>query len=259
MLNNVMVFIYNNDEQIEITDLLTELNFQCSLTKPYQEVTMIIPFGVFSKSIPSYYIDNGAKVEIYDLKSSCVFRGTVNKSTINAKNETLNIIAYDYIFNLLKSKVVYNFDNVSAYDAICKIFNDLNIPYSTNNGGFDGILGGKDSSDGKVIIKHLIKNKSAYDAIMMIATECYQKYGIVYYVYMDVSGNCNVTPADRYTANTTIKACKNHDTLDGNLIDCTYTRDSSEVITRVAVYDSKGNAVSVKKGKENISEDDGDE
>lgn len=258
MINNIIVFIYNNNEKIEITDLLTEISFQASLTKPYQEVNMTIPYGVFSNSIPSYYIDVGSKVEIYDIKSSCVFRGSVEKSSINAKNETLNIVAYDYIFILQKSKVVYNFENISAYDAIFKIFNDLQIPYSTNNGGFDGILGGKDSVDGKVIINHLIKNKTAYDAIMMIATECYQKYGIVYYVYMDANSNVNLTPCDRYWSNTTIRACSNHDTLNGNLTDCTYTRDSSDVITRVAVYDSKGQAVSVEKGS-TVKDEGGDE
>lgn len=259
MLNNIMVFIYNNDGQMEITDLLSEISFQCSLSKPYQEVNMTIPFGVFSKSIPSYYIDVGSKVEIYDLKSSCIFRGMVDKSTINVKNETLNIIAYDFIVNLQRSKVVYNFNGISAYDAICKIFNDLGIPYSTNNGGFDGILGGQDSEDGKVIIKHLIKNKSAYDACMMIATECYQKYGNVYYMYMDANGNVNLTPCDRYTANTTIKVCSSPDKVDGNLVDCTYTRDSTNVITRVVVYDSKGNPVSLKGDNTTTDDEGGDD
>ena len=247
MLNNVMVFAINGDEQIDISDILIELTFSAGLEKPQQEVTMELPYAVFSNSIPNYYIDVGTKIEIYDLKSTCVFRGTVNKSTISAKDQTLKIIAYDYILNLQKSKVVYKFENMSAFDCIKKIFDDLNIPYCDHNEVFEGILGGKDSEDGKIVINHLIKNKTAYDACMMIATECYQKYGNYYYMYMDVSGNVNLTPVDRYYSNSTIKVCSDKTNADGNLIDCTYTRDATDVVTRVKCYNSQGEEVSLEK------------
>ena len=249
MLNNVMVFAINGSEQLDISDLLIELTFNASLEKPQQEVTMVLPYGVFSTSIPNYYIDVGTKIEIYDLKSTCVFRGVVNKSTISAKDETLKIVAYDYILNLQKSKVVEKFENMAAFDCIRKIFDELNIPYSDHNEVFEGILGGKDSEDGKVVINHLIKNKSAYDACMMIATECHQKYGNYYYMYMDVAGNVNLTQNDRYWSNSTIKVNSDKTNINGNLIDCTYTRDATDVITRVKCYNSQGEEVSVEKGK----------
>ena len=51
--------------------------------------------------------------------------------------ENITITCYDFIRNLTKSKVCYNFSEMSAFDAVCKIFNDLKIPYS-EDGIFDG-------------------------------------------------------------------------------------------------------------------------
>ena len=66
-------------------------------------------------------------------------------------------------------------------------------------------------------------------------------------MYMDVSGNANLTPVDRYYSNSTIKVCSYKTNVNGNLIDCTYTRDATDVVTRVKCYNSQGEEVSLEK------------
>ena len=249
---SVEAYVYDFDGSYRrMTELLISLKFKCSLDKPCQEVTFEIPYGIYSDALPSFYISTGQKFELYE-DNRCIFRGKVETTTITADKETETVVCYDYIRTLMKSKVCYLFENISAFDAICTIFDDLEIPYSK-----DGILGGEDeNSAGKTInINHLIKNKSAYDACMMIATEVHTQLGNYYYMFMDVAGNVNLMECDRYWSRQTIKPCTDPSKRnpDGNMISFEYKEDASDVVTRVLLYSSKGGKVDINTG---VSEDD---
>ena len=251
LLRNIVVYAYSeNGSKLEIDELITELKMNCSLDKPYQQVNFTIPYGVYNEWFPHYFIDTGTKIELYDIYGEAVFRGTVNKVTLNSKNQTLECVVYDYIYNICQDGVYYNFKGMSAYDCICKMFDDLQVPYNS-----DGILSGKEGQDSSVSINHIIKNKSAYDTIMAIATECHQQFGYYYYIYMDVSGNVNVTPCDKYWAKQTIKT-SSVNKVDGNVIDCSYTKDASKIITKVLVYTSSGEEANMEKGSEEEDSED---
>jgi hypothetical protein len=111
----------------------------------------------------------------------------------------------------------------------------------------------------------LIKNKSAYDAIMMICTEIHRNNGYYYYVFMDIDGNINVRTCDKYWSNQMIKASStpNETNPDGTLLTMTYKKDASELITKVQVFDSKGTPVVIgnNASMDNSEDDDngGDE
>ncbi|MEO2601037.1 N-acetylmuramoyl-L-alanine amidase [Clostridium butyricum] len=245
----ISAYIYDlNENYRNITELLISLKYKCSLDKPCQEVTFSIPCGIYSDAFPSIYIETGLKFELYE-GEKCIFRGKTEIVTLNAGEEKLTITCYDYIRSLMKSKVTYNFQNISAFSAICQIFNDLKIPYSTG-----GILGGEDdsSSGNKIQINHLIKNKSAYDACMMIATEVHNQFNEYYYMYMDVSGNVNLFECDRYWSSQIIEPCSDASMQnpDGNLISLEYKEDASDIITQVALYNSKGGKVDIATGEE---------
>lgn len=256
----INAYIYNLDGTYKkITDLLVSLKYKCSLDKPCQEVTFVIPFGVYSDAFPSFYIETGLKFELYE-NDKCIFRGKTESVTINASEEKITVCCYDYIRILMKSKVTYNFQNISAFNAVCKIFDDLGIPYSKN-----GILGGEkeDSIGNKVQINHLIKNKNAYDACMMIATELHMQFGNWFYMFMDVAGNVNLMECDRYWSSQTITPCSNPSAKnpDGNIIDFSYKEDAGDIITQVALFNSKGGKVDINTGEEedidNESDDEG--
>lgn len=240
--NNVNVYVYkSNGDYIEITDIISTMKYSCGLDKVSQQLDITMAYGVYSTSLASLFIDTGQKIEVY-VNKKLYFKGKVETTSLSIDKETATITCFDYIRNLTKSKVVYNFSEISAFDAVCKILSDLQIPYSEQ-----GIFDGKGGQEGSLQINHLIKNKSGYDAIMMICTEMHRNNGYYYYVFMDMAGNVNVMRCDRYWSNQTIKASTtpNQTNPDGILITMTYKKDASDLITKVQVFDSKGNPVTI--------------
>lgn len=85
---------------------------------------------------------------------------------------------------------------------------------------------------------------------MMIATEVYRNLGTKYFIFMDNVGNVTIMACDSRWSKQTIKPCSSP-TLsnpDGNIISFTYKQDASDIITKVAIYDSKGNSVDISNG-----------
>lgn len=240
--NNVNIYSYKlNGEYIEITDLVSTMKYSCGLDKVSQQLDITMAYGVYSTALASLFIDTGQKIEVY-IDRKLYFRGKVETTSLSIDKESITISCFDYIRNLTKSKVCYNFSAISAFKAICKILDDIKVPYSK-----EGILNGENGDEGKLEINHLIKNKSAYDAIMMICTEIHRNNGYYYYVFMDVTGNINVKRCDRYWSNQVIQASTtpNQTNPDGTLLTMTYKKDASELITKVQVFDSKGNPVTI--------------
>lgn len=253
MLNNTDVYVYDiNGKYIKITDFISTMKYSCGLDKVSQQLDITMAYGIYSVALPSFFIDTGQKIEVY-IKNKLFYRGKVETTTMSIDKENITITCYDYIRNLTKSKVCYNFSEMSAFDAVCKIFNDLKIPYSE-----DGIFDGKNGEMSKIQINHLIKNKSGYDACMMIATEVFRNKGIYIYMFMDIAGNVNLMPCDKYWAKQTIKASTTptQTNTDGTMIAMTYKKDASDLITKVQVFDSKGNAVSIGNSAKTSSDDD---
>ncbi|NSB26139.1 XkdQ/YqbQ family protein [Clostridium saccharoperbutylacetonicum] len=169
MLN---IFYYDDaGTRVDVSDLLVLIKYTCSVDKIAQQVDLVLVYGVYSDALPTIYIGPSTKIELY-YNGSCIFRGKVITSDLKSNEEQIELTCYDFIWYLTKSKVVYNFSDISAYKAICKIFDDLEIPYNK-----DGILGGANGEGASININHLIKNKSAYDACMMIATEIHTQTG----------------------------------------------------------------------------------
>jgi uncharacterized protein YdeI (BOF family) len=252
--NNIKIYVYKFDgSYLEITDLISTMKYSCGLDKVSQQLDITMPYGIYSIALPSIFIDTGQKIEVY-INNSCYYRGKIETSSISIDKEQITLTCYDYIRNLTLSKVVYNFSDISAYDAICQIFNDLEIPYSK-----DGILDGENGDHSSVMINHLIKNKSAYDACMMIATEVHRNKGNYYYMFMDVAGNVNLMSCDKYWSKQTIQATSssNLSNPDGSLITGTYKKDASSLVTKVQVYDSKGNPVDIEAGVANPDDNEG--
>jgi 3D (Asp-Asp-Asp) domain-containing protein len=68
---------------------------------------------------------------------------------------------------------------------------------------------------------------------------------------MDVAGNINLMACDRYWSKQIIKPCSDPSlpNPDGTILSFTYKQDASDIITRVKIYDSKGNAVDLETGQ----------
>ena len=178
---------------------------------------------------------------MFDVKRRrCLFRGKVISIDLSFENGDCSLVCYDYIWYLLKNKVYYNFNGLTAYECVKKVFDDLQIPYNVN-----GIFDGDNGEGNSVVIEHIVKNISAYKCIMMIATELHIQLGGYYYVYMDEAGNVNITKCDKYWSRQIITIADKGrfaipDTVNGNLIACTYKNSMEDIITRVLIYNENG-------------------
>lgn len=251
--NNISVYVYKpNGGYIEISDLIITMKYSCGIDKVSQQLDITTAYGIYSTALASIFIDTGQKIEVY-INSKLYYKGKVETISFSVDKETITITCFDYIRNLTKSKVVYNFSEISAFEAVNKIFKDLQIPCSD-----EGIFDGKNGDMSKIEINHLIKNKSAYDACMMIATEVYRNKGHKIYMFMDTAGNVCLMPCDRYWSKQTIKASTtpNQTNPDGTLLTMTYKKDASELITKIQVFDSKGNSVIIGNSATSTNSDD---
>ena len=248
------LYVYEeNGDYRNFTDLEISLKYKCSLDKPCQELTFVIPYSCFTDAFPSFYLPTGRKVELYGDNNICRFRGKIETTSFTANEEKMTCVCYDYIRNLMKSKITYNFKNITAYSAVKTIFDDLQVPYNDS-----GIFGGENGEGGEILINHLRKNKSAYDACMMIATELHRQLGTYYYMYMTPQGVINIMPCDEYWSRQTIKPCSSSSLRnpDGNLIAFSYKEDASNIVNRILLYDSKGNKIDFNTGEtEEIEEE----
>ena len=249
MATGLTIWNYSWDNiSYDLGPFVSEISFKCSLSKPCQEVSMKVTFKTFTKAYDAHYIDTGSPMEIYS-GTRCIFRGKVIVSKM-VSDETLEIECFDYIWWLMKSKICMNFEDLTPGECIKKILNEIGVPYSD-----DGI-----ATDDSITISHLIKNKTAYQAIMEICTEMHRSNGLYYYVYMDVAGNINVFPCDKYICEQIIQPCTTREGIspDGDMMSFTYTRDMNDMITRVKCYTNKGEEAALD-GSTKEDEDEEDE
>ena len=239
------VYVYEFDGKYkDITDLIISMSYTCSIDKPCQQLDIKLVYGIYSDALPTFFIDNQQKIEVY-YDNACIFRGKVEQTNFDT-DEVESIIAFDYIYLLTKNQITKDMNEKSAYQAVCEILDELELPYSTG-----GIFGGPDGEGSKLKLSHFVNKQTAYNVIMMIATEMHRNYGTFYYVYMDVSGNINIMDCDKYWAKKTIMACSDSSMQnpDGNLINMEYEKNSSNVITRVACFDNKGQPINIATGE----------
>lgn len=246
-------YVYFSDgTHKEITYLISSMKYSCGLDKVSQQLDITLAYGIYNEALPSFFLNTGQKIEVF-IYQNLYFRGKIETVNLSVDKETLSITCFDYIRNLTKSKVTYNFSEISAFDAVKKIFTDLDLPYSDS-----GIFGGANGEGSKIMINHLINNKSAYDACMMIATELHRNTSNYYYMFMTTNGDINIMTCDKYWSKQIIKPCTTSSLTypDGNMISMTYKQDVSNLITKVSVFDSKGNPIDLTTGLDKLAEDD---
>lgn len=108
----------------DITPLINQLSWDSNLT-----LLSVIEFGIIStdaRYVPKNPVEIGDLVIIYNEKIE-VNRGIVVKESKSGRNP-IEYVAYDYGWYLGKSNSVYQFNGVSAKQAITKILSDFGIP-----------------------------------------------------------------------------------------------------------------------------------
>jgi len=118
--------IKNNGYRVyeDISPIVQKFSWDSSLS-----LTSVIEFSIIwndTKYIPVNPVEIGDLIIIYKDNKE-VNRGIVVKEKKSGRNVT-DYVAYDYAWYLGKSKSVYQFNKVSASQAITKIINDFGIP-----------------------------------------------------------------------------------------------------------------------------------
>ena len=112
------IYVIRDNIQTNITDIAGNITWKDNI----DTLGMQIDFNIPSKY--KSYITVGDRIVL--MGDFEIFRGIVVKENIN--KDTVSFNCFDYAFYLNKSKEIYQFNKISADNAIKKILKDFNVP-----------------------------------------------------------------------------------------------------------------------------------
>lgn len=214
------------DEKIitNITPLCKSVSIGGDVGQVARRLDVSIAYSIFDRNQPRTQIAPGTKVWV-TLDGKEIFRGIVWDRELNS-NQELTFTAYDYLIYLTKSKVTYNFQNISADEATRKICNELgvnvgNLPQTSR---FDRI----------------IQAKSGYEAIMEMYTLSSKLTGKKYIPVMSGT-KLNVIEKGLVVADFSLISQLNDNT--SNVSSMSYSDSLDSMVNRVKIYDEKNNLI----------------
>ncbi|NOW03238.1 XkdQ/YqbQ family protein [Clostridium beijerinckii] len=228
---NLNVKIYRNGAGsiLDITPYLTKVVWKGALTNVCRSLDITYIFGTQDTSLPTEMINSGDIAYLY-IDGTEIFRGEIITKNIVAESNQLNFNAVDYAYYLKKSKVSFNFSNITADKASKQIINSLELE--------EGEL---EASD--IEVNRLLSDVTGYDAIMQMYTELHKQNSKFYYLYMNTNKVC-VTEVDKILAGILITPNTSTDgTCNGNIISLTFTDSMQNMINRIQVLDSTGKKI----------------
>ncbi|MBZ9635581.1 terminase [Clostridium sp. FP1] len=206
----------------DITNVVKTISNSGDKSQVARKIDVSLAYPIWDRNQPQTQIGPGTK--IWMLKDGKeIFRGVAWDRSLKSSSEELTFLAYDYLIYLAKSKVTFNFKNITPEDATSKICSELGITVGT-------------LARTGIKINALIAQKSGYEAIMQVYTQASKNNNKKYVPVMD-GLKLNVIEQGKviidYTLTTQLNGIGNnigsvdyHDTLDN-------------MINRVKVYDDK--------------------
>lgn len=210
--------LYDQKTVFELTPYCKSIQWSGDKSQVARKLDVTLSYAIWDKNQPKIQANPGTIVWMIDENGKERFRGMVFDRELSS-NEELKIVAYDYLIYLQKSKITYNFTNIVSEAAVEKIITDLGEKYNripTTN----------------IPITKLIKNKSAYDAIMNIYTDISKKNGKQYIPIMDYD-MVSVIEKGSIVADYTLKS-------EENLGETVFSDSISNMVNKVIIYDSNG-------------------
>lgn len=215
-----MIKIYNwkNDEFIEITHYCSAISISGSNTSISRQLQLTL---LEATTLNNNYSCNTQQGDVLyvELDGSEIFRGIVMDRDFS--DNSVTITALNYCVYLNKSKVTFNFSNITAEQATRQILKELSL--EAGNIAETGIS-----------INRLIANKSAYEAIMELYTQVSKQTGKKYRISM--TGNKVSVDELGYWINDVIK-------LGYNIISYNWKDSMGNMVNRVKIYDKDNNYI----------------
>lgn len=220
----IEIFSLYNNITTNITPLCKTISISGDKQQIARKLEVSLAYSIFDRNQPRTQVGPGTKVwAILDGKE--IFRGIVWDRQLNSSEE-LSFTAYDYLIYLTKSKVTYNFKNITCQDATKKICSEL------------GITVGTLASTGR--FNRIIQAKSAYEAIMEMYTQDSKLTGNQYIPVMD-GLKLNVIKKGSIVSNFSLNLQLNSN--ENNISSVNYSDSIDSMVNRVKIYDDKNNLI----------------
>ena len=206
----------------DITHVVKSISCSGDKAQAARKLEITLAYPIWDRNQPRTQIGPGTKVWLL-LDGKELFRGVAWGREINSAAEELPFVAYDYLIYLTKSKVTYNFVNITPEDATRKICSEL------------GVEVGAIVSTG-LKVNRLIAQKTGYEAIMELYTQASKTNGKKYIPVMDGPKLC-VIEKGKIVADYTLRS-----RLDGagnNLLSTSYRDSLDGMVNKVKIYDDK--------------------
>lgn len=238
-----------------LEDYCSEIKLNMSVDKIVGTLTFKIPYGIYSPSIFPINIRKGDKVSL-KYKNLILFTGKVIAADKNS-NQEMEVTCYDYCWFLCKSKISKNFSNITVYDAIKWVYNNVGMYFNAER--FKSELG---ENANIMLDTHLIEEKEASKVLSAIYTDVRNKTGLSYYMHTagySSTQDVIITETDRYYSGLTLEY-SSKDKADGNVIDWSISESMENMITQYRIYGENAEPVRVDRGNNDTSfnEDDSD-
>ena len=224
-----MIKLYSlyNGATYDITNFIKSISNSGDKMQAARKLDITLVYPIWDRNQPRTQIGPGTKVWLL-LEGKEIFRGIVWNRDINSSGEDLPFVAYDYLIYLTKSKVTYNFVNITPEDATRKICSELGIDVG-------------DLASTGIPVKRLIAQKTGYEAIMEMYTQASKTTGKKYIQVMD-GVKLSVIEKGNVVADYTLRS--RLDGVGNNMVSTSYRDTMDGMINKVKIYDDKNNYVS---------------
>jgi len=218
----INLFTLYNGTPTDVTNVIKSISITGDKAQVARKLDVTLSYPIWDRNQPRTQVSPGTKVWLL-LDGNEIFRGIVWDRELNSAGEGyLTFPAYDYLIYLTKSKVTYNFTNMTPEDATRKICSELGV--DTGNIASTGIK-----------VNRLIAQKSGYEAIMEMYTQASKINGKEYIPVMN-GITLNVIEKGKIVADYTLRS--QTDDMTSNVLNTSYRDTMDSMINKVKIYNN---------------------
>ena len=127
----IKLYSLNSGVVTDITNAIKSISSTGDKAQAARKLDITLVYSTWDKNQPRLNVQPSTRVWLL-LDGKEIFRGIVWDRELSSSEE-LKFSVYDYLIYLTKSKVTYNFSNITAEDATKKICSDLGISVGTHS------------------------------------------------------------------------------------------------------------------------------
>ena len=227
----IKVFCLMGNKIINITPLCKSISISGDISSVARKLDVTIANSIYDTNQPKVNITVGTKMWV-TLNEKEIFRGIVWDRGISGGTE-LTLTVYDFLIYLTKSKVTYNFQNITCNEATQKICSEF------------GVATGYLAPTGRY--SRIIKGKTGYNAIMEMYTQDSLATKKQYIPVMD-GLKLNVIEKGALVQSFSLVLQPNN----SNISSVSYNDSLDSMVNRVKIYNENGNYIGTAQNEERV-------